>query len=136
GGRRGQLLRTRLGAAHADRRLAADDRRHPDPGARALRPCLRHLLHGREGSVVRPHALALSPRARAAARRSLPARGGGDGGGDRGDVDLARIRLALRRTPGDGGGVADDRGHPDLLLLLPAVDSRSAPPLRWTMSAG
>ena len=35
-----------------------------------VRPRLRHVLHGREGPLVRPHAGALPPRARAAARRS------------------------------------------------------------------
>ena len=67
------------------------------------------------------------PRARPAARRRLHARRGGDGSGDRGDLDLARLRLARRRTPRGGRRLAVDRRHPDLLLVLPAVDPRSAP---------
>ena len=50
----------------------------------------------------------------------------GDGRGDRRDLDLARFRLALRGTAGGGRRVAVDRRHPDLLLLVPALDSRSA----------
>ena len=55
--------------------------------------------------------------------------GAGDGSGDRGDLDLARVRLALRRTPRGDRRLAGDRRHPDLLLVVPAVDPRSAPPL-------
>ena len=70
GGRRGRgLLRARVGGARADRRRAADDRRHAGARAGPVRARVRHLLHGREGPVVRPHARALSPRARPAARR-------------------------------------------------------------------
>ena len=49
-------LRPRVGPAHDDRRRAADDRRHAGRRARPLRARLRHVLHGREGPVVRPHA--------------------------------------------------------------------------------
>ena len=66
-------LRPRVAAPLDDRRRAADDRRHPGRGARAVRPRLRHLLHGREGPLVRPHARAVPARARAAARRRDPA---------------------------------------------------------------
>ncbi len=68
-GGRPRLLRARVGHPRADRRLAADGRRHPGAGARALRARLRHLLHGRARPLVRPHARSLSPRARPAARR-------------------------------------------------------------------
>ena len=52
------------------------DRRHAGRRARPLRARLRHVLHGRARPVVRPHARALPPRARPAARRrrSLVAR--------------------------------------------------------------
>jgi hypothetical protein len=68
------------GAARADRRRAADDRRHPGARARPVRARLRHLLHGRAGPLVRSHARALPPRARPAARVALHARRRGDGG--------------------------------------------------------
>ena len=67
--------------------------------ARSLRPRLRHLLHGRERSVVRPHARALPARARAAARRLVHADRAGDGRGDRRDLDL---RMASARSPRNG----------------------------------
>ena len=60
-------VRARLGSARADRRRAADDRRHPGARAGAVRTRLRHLLHGRARSLVRPYARALSTRARPAA---------------------------------------------------------------------
>ena len=63
-----ERLRPRLGPARDDRRRAADDRRHAGARARAVRARLRHLLHGRAGPLVRPHARALPPRARPAAR--------------------------------------------------------------------
>ena len=63
-------------------------------------------------------------------------RGWSMGGVHRRDLDLARLRLARRRTPRGGRGVARDRRHPDLLLLLPAVDSRSAPSLACGRCAG
>ena len=71
-------LRPRLGAARPDRRGTVDDHRDPGPGARPLRPRLRHVLHGRAGPLVRPHALPLQARARAAAGGCLHARGRGD----------------------------------------------------------
>ena len=49
-------LRPRVGPAHDGRRRAADDRRHAGRRARPVRARLRHVLHGREGPVVRPHA--------------------------------------------------------------------------------
>ncbi len=72
-GRGPRLLRARLGGARADRRRAADDRRHTGARARAVRARLRHLLHGRAGPLVRPHARPLSPRARPAAGRRVHA---------------------------------------------------------------
>ena len=62
-------LRPRVGHPHDGRRRAADDRRHAGRRPRPLRARLRHVLHGREGPVVRPHARALPARARAGARR-------------------------------------------------------------------
>ena len=62
-------LRARVGPALDGRRRAADDRRHPGARARAVCPRVRHLLHGREGPLVRPHAGALPARARPPARR-------------------------------------------------------------------
>ena len=60
---------------HSDgRRRAADDRRHAGRGARPLRARLRHVLHGREGPVVRPDARPLPARARARRRRRDPVR--------------------------------------------------------------
>ena len=58
-------------------RGAADDRRHAGPGARPVRARLRHLLHGRARSLVRPHAGALPARARPAAGRPVHARRSG-----------------------------------------------------------
>ena len=75
------VLRARLGAARADRRRAADDRRHPGARARAVRARVRHLLHGRARPLVRSHARPLSPRARSAARRPVHARRAGHGHG-------------------------------------------------------
>src|SRR5438128_2625935 len=46
------LLRALLGAACADRRGAADDRRYPGACPWAVRARLRHLLHGRARSLV------------------------------------------------------------------------------------
>ncbi len=56
------------------------------------------------------------------------------GVGDPRDVDLPRLRLARRRTPGGDRRVAVDRRHPDLLLLVPAEHPRSAPRLRHPLS--
>ena len=64
-----QVLRPRVGPARDGGRRAADDRRHAGARARPVRARLRHLLHGREGPLVRPHAGALPARARAAAGR-------------------------------------------------------------------
>ena len=98
--RRGaRLLRTRMGPARADRWRSADDRRHAGARARSVRARVRHVLHGRAGSLVRPDARALSARARAAAGRRVRAGRCGDGRGDPRDVDLPRLRLARRRTP-------------------------------------
>ena len=60
----GGRARARVGPAHDGRRRAAHDRRHAGAGARALRPRLRHVLHGREGPLVRSHACALQAGAR------------------------------------------------------------------------
>ena len=68
------VLRPRVGAAHHARRRAADDRRHAGGRARALRARLRHVLHEREGPVVRPDARALPARARPARGRHRHAR--------------------------------------------------------------
>ena len=65
----GGRARARVGPALDGRRRAADDRRHAGAGARALRPRLRHVLHGREGPLVRSHARALQAGARPAAGR-------------------------------------------------------------------
>ncbi len=74
----------RAWGVHAlDRRRAVDDRRHAGTRAGPVRTRLRHLLHGRARSVVRPHARALSPRARTAAGRPVHAGRSRDGGGDR-----------------------------------------------------
>ncbi len=59
-----------------------------------------------------------------------------DGCGDRGHLDRPRLRLARRRTPRGDRRLARDRGDPDLLLLLPAVDPRAAPPLACGCCAG
>ena len=44
-------------------------------------------------------------------------------------LDRPRLRLAVRRAPRGRRRVAADRRHPDLLLLVPAVDPRPAPAL-------
>ena len=42
---------------------------------------------------------------------------------------VARLRLARRRTPRGDRRLAADRRHPDLLLVVPALDPRPAPAL-------
>ena len=60
-----QRARPRLGPPHDGRRVAADDRRHPGRGARALRARVRHVLHGGPRPLVRQDARPLPARARA-----------------------------------------------------------------------
>ena len=62
-------VRPRVGPALDGRRRAAHDRGDPGAGAWAVRPRLRHVLHGREGPLVRPDARPLQARARAVAGR-------------------------------------------------------------------
>ena len=64
--------RTPVGPAHADRRLAAADRRRPARRPRAVRSRLRDVLHGRARRLVRPRARTPAPGARpdAGQRRS------------------------------------------------------------------
>ena len=93
-----------------------------------LRARLRHVLHGREGPVVRPHAGALPARARAAARRRRSRSPGSCWPAivvgiwiDRGFGELSEERLAVLAA------TLVDRRHPDLLLLVPAEHPRAAP---------
>src|SRR5207249_1790166 len=98
--------------------------------ARAVRARLRHLLHGRARPLVRPHAPALSARARPAARRSVRAHRPRDGRSDRRHLDLQRLRLAGGRTARRDRRIALDRRDPDLLLVLPHLYFGTASPLR------
>ena len=61
-------LRPRVGPPLDGCRRAAYDRRHPGARAGTVRARLRHLFHGREGPLVRPHARSFPARARTAAR--------------------------------------------------------------------
>ena len=118
-------LRPRVGPAHDGRRRAADDRRHAGRRARPVRARLRHVLHGREGPVVRPHARALPARARAAARRRdrcSPGSSIGRGhrrasGSTAASAQLSEERLAVLARG------ARHRRHPDLLHVVPALAS-------------
>ena len=68
--------RAQLGHPRPDRRRAVHDHRHPGARARAVRARLRHVLHGRDGRLVRRDARALPARARprcSAARSRSPA---------------------------------------------------------------
>ena len=47
---------------------------------------------------------------------------------DRDRLDHPRLRCARRREPGRARRDADHRRHPDLLLVVPALDPRPAPP--------
>ncbi len=95
-----------------------------------VRPRLRHVLHGREGPLVRPHARHVPARARADPRRGRPGPRGRDRRRDRGRVDRPRLRAALRGAPGGARGRARHRRDPDLLHLVPALDPRPATPRR------
>ncbi len=72
---------------------------HPGAGARSLRARLRHVLHGREGPLVRPDARPLPARARAAARRRLIL---GRAGGRRGDRRASGSTAGSARSPRSG----------------------------------
>ena len=72
----------------------------------------------------------LSPRARPAAGRAGDVRGPRLRGGDRDRLDLGGLRRARTgKARGDRSHV-HHRGHPDLLLLVPAVDPGAAPARR------
>jgi glycosyltransferase involved in cell wall biosynthesis len=92
---RSEPVRTRLGCSRDHRRSAADDRWHAGARAGAVRARVWHLLHGREGSVVRSNARALPARARSAAWGSVHARRRRIGGRHPRELDRARLRLAL-----------------------------------------
>ena len=59
---------------------------------------------------------------------ALITRRAGDRRGDRRHLGRPRLRRALRGAPRAARGDAADRGHPDLLLLVPPLDPRPAPP--------
>src|SRR4051812_4040682 len=120
-------LRPRLAAALDGRRRAAHDRRHAGPCARVVRARLRHVLHGREGPVVRPHARPVPPRARPDARRRDHRRRHRHGRRDRRHLDQPRLRRALRRAARAARRDVHHRRHPDLLLVVPAQHPRPAP---------
>ena len=122
-----EVLRPRVAAALDGRGRPVHDRRHPGRGARAVRARLRHVLHGREGPVVRPDAGPLPPRARPRARRRDHARRLRDGAGDRGALARARTRGAVRGAARGARGEPDHRRHPGLLLVVPAEHPRAAP---------
>ena len=61
-----ELARAPVGLPLPGRGCAPRDRRDPDRLPGPVRSRLRHLFHGRRGSLVRPHAQSLQARARAA----------------------------------------------------------------------
>ena len=113
---------------------AAVHRRHADRRARALRTRLRDVLHGREGPVVRSHA-----RARYRLEHGLMLGGAillvglAIAAVDRHHLDRPRLRRSCRRS----ASPSRPRrliivGASGLLLVVPAVDPRSAPARRRT----
>ena len=100
-------VRPRVGPPHDGRRRAADDRRHPGGRPRPLRARLRHVLHGRAGPVVRPHA-----RSRFRLEHGLLLGGAvlvaraRDRRGHRRRLDRPRLRPAVRGAPGGPRGDA------------------------------
>ncbi len=106
----------------ADRRRAADDRRHAGARARAVRARLRHLLHGRaatRGSTACGRASGSSTACCSAARSCSSASCSAPSSWPRwiahGFGSLADERLAVVAAD------AAHRRHPDLLLVVPAV---------------
>ena len=97
-------------------------------GLGSVRARLRHLLHGRARPLVRPDARPLPARARAGARRRADHRRARDRRGDRRHLGRPRLRSALRGAARAARRDAADRRHPDLLLVVPPLDPRLAPP--------
>ena len=106
---------------------ATDDRRYAGTRSGPLRTCLRHLLHGREGSVVRPHARPFPARARVDGGRSRAVPGRRAGGNHRRHLGGPGLRCPLGGAAGSACRGAHDRGYPDLLLVLPCQHHRLAP---------
>ena len=131
------VLGPHVGPARDDRRRAADDRRASRCSRSACAPTRTAPTSWASGPVVRPDARPLPARARPAARWRSSAWAGVVIAGvitgiwiDRGFGELSEERLAVLAA------TLIIVGHPDLLLVVPALDPRPATPaLRRTRSA-